>query len=170
MKKSELKKLIKEVKEEILTEEYDTSNINRNHLKSFLNILDSSGIAYSIDGQNETISFDDTELDRKTQLIMKKIGIKENRKYMKKSELKKIIKEVIQEQQVHEYSLTVDTPNHKLLALIKKDKNLILSKNPATSDGYLVRQKNPLIGPLKGMELKVLDLQGDDKIKLARLK
>lgn len=59
-------------------EGYDVSGISRQDLKTILSFLDLNDIDYSFDGNKEILDFDMTELDKKGQDMMKKLGIKES--------------------------------------------------------------------------------------------
>ena len=64
--------------ESVGTEGYDVSGISREDLKHTLNYLDMEDISYDFDGKAEILDFDMTELDRKGQAELKKLGIKES--------------------------------------------------------------------------------------------
>lgn len=53
--------------------EFDTSSVRRSDLQEFLNHLDGLDISYDLRG--DTLSFDETELDRNGQQEMTSIGI-----------------------------------------------------------------------------------------------
>lgn len=61
-----------------VTEEYDVSGISRKDLKDILNYLYTKDISYSFDGPTEILDFDMTELDKKGQAELKKLGINES--------------------------------------------------------------------------------------------
>ena len=64
--------------ESAVTEEYDVSGISREDLKHALNYLDMKDISYDFDGKAEILDFDMTELDKKGQAELKKLGINES--------------------------------------------------------------------------------------------
>jgi hypothetical protein len=66
--------------ESSLNEEYDVSGVSRADLNSILNYLDANDVSYSFDGREEILDFDITELDKKGQAILKKLGISESLK------------------------------------------------------------------------------------------
>jgi hypothetical protein len=66
------------IRESQSLEGYDVSGISRQDLKTVLNFLDLNDIDYSFDGNKEILDFDMTELDKKGQDMMKKLGIKES--------------------------------------------------------------------------------------------
>lgn len=64
--------------ESIMNEEYDVSGISREDLKSILNYLDANDVSYDFNGREEILDFDITELDKKDQDQLKKLGISES--------------------------------------------------------------------------------------------
>jgi hypothetical protein len=66
------------IKDIVVTEEYDVSGISREDLKHALNYLDMKDISYDFDGKAEILDFDMTELDKKGQAELKKLGINES--------------------------------------------------------------------------------------------
>lgn len=68
----------KGLSESVVTEEYDVSGISRKDLKDILNYLDIKDISYDFDGKAEILDFDMTELDKKGQAELKKLGINES--------------------------------------------------------------------------------------------
>ena len=74
MKKSELRKIIKEEIQKLLeSDSFDTSNVIKINLKRFLSELDSLDISYTQEG-NE-LFIDETELSQSMQIRMQKIGM-----------------------------------------------------------------------------------------------
>jgi hypothetical protein len=66
--------------ESSLNEEYDVSGVSRADLKSILNYLDANDVSYDFNGREEILDFDITELDKKGQAELKKLGISESLK------------------------------------------------------------------------------------------
>lgn len=71
-------KNMKKMFELVINEEHDVSGISREDLKSILNYLDTNDISYDFDGREEILDFDITELDKKGQAELKKLGISES--------------------------------------------------------------------------------------------
>lgn len=59
-------------------ESFDVSGISRQDLREILNLLDSNDISYDFDGREEILDFDLTELGKKDQDLLKKLGITES--------------------------------------------------------------------------------------------
>lgn len=66
------------IKESRINEEYDVSGISRADLNSILNYLDANDVSYDFNGREEMLDFDMTELDKKGQAELKKLGISES--------------------------------------------------------------------------------------------
>lgn len=75
--KSYRQRMLKLFKES-LNEEYDVSGVSRADLKSILNYLEANDVSYDFNGREEMLDFDITELDKKGQAELKKLGISES--------------------------------------------------------------------------------------------
>lgn len=65
------------MKDLIRESEYSTKQVNRQKLQMFLQYLDNNNVDYSFDGSKDELMFDETELSKKGQELIKKIGLKE---------------------------------------------------------------------------------------------
>lgn len=65
------------MKDLIRESEYSTKQVNRQKLQMFLQYLDNNNVDYSFDGNKDELMFDETELNKKGQELIKKIGLKE---------------------------------------------------------------------------------------------
>ena len=61
-----------------VNEEYDVSGVSRADLKDAIDYLKSHDISHDYDGREDTLYFDMTELDKKGQELLKKLGINES--------------------------------------------------------------------------------------------
>ena len=61
-----------------VNEEYDVSGVSRADLKDAIDYLKSHDISHDYDGREDTLYFDMTELDKKGQELLKKLGIHES--------------------------------------------------------------------------------------------
>lgn len=61
-----------------VNEEYDVSGVSRADLKDAIDYLKSHDISHDYDGREDTLYFDMTELDKKGQELLKKLGIYES--------------------------------------------------------------------------------------------
>jgi hypothetical protein len=80
--------------ESTITEEYDVSGLSREELKDAIDYLKAHDISHDYDGREDILYFDMTELDKKGQEQMKKLGLSEsvvNETGFKKSDIKKTI-------------------------------------------------------------------------------
>jgi hypothetical protein len=95
-----------------LVDEYDVSGCNRQELKRFLAKLDSEGISYNLQGSDEILSFDQTEMSVTLSKEFAKLGAKE-------------INESVYESFVEERLITeaADKDWGRMLDLVIADKN-----------------------------------------------
>jgi hypothetical protein len=66
------------VKESLVNEEYDVSGLSRSELKDAIDYLKAHDISHDYDGREDILYFDMTELDKKGQEQMKKLGLSES--------------------------------------------------------------------------------------------
>jgi hypothetical protein len=66
------------IKESTITEEYDVSGLSRSELKDAIDYLEAHDISHDYDGREDILYFDMTELDKKGQEQMKKLGLSES--------------------------------------------------------------------------------------------
>lgn len=64
--------------ESTITEEYDVSGLSREELKDAIDYLKAHNISHDYDGREDILYFDMTELDKKGQEQMKKLGLSES--------------------------------------------------------------------------------------------
>jgi hypothetical protein len=64
--------------ESTITEEYDVSGLSREELKDAIDYLKAHDISHDYDGREDILYFDMTELDKKGQEQMKKLGLSES--------------------------------------------------------------------------------------------
>jgi len=64
--------------ESTITEEYDVSGLSRSELKDAIDYLEAHNISHDYDGREDILYFDMTELDKKGQEQMKKLGLSES--------------------------------------------------------------------------------------------
>lgn len=64
---------------ETTNESFDVSGISRQDLREILNLLDANDISYDFDGREEILDFDLTELGKKDQDQLKKLGLTESK-------------------------------------------------------------------------------------------
>ena len=64
--------------ESTITEEYDVSGLSRSELKNAIDYLEAHDISHDYDGREDILYFDMTELDKKGQEQMKKLGLSES--------------------------------------------------------------------------------------------
>lgn len=111
---------------ESLNESFDVSGISRQDLRQVLNLLDTNDISYDFDGREEILDFDLTELGKKDQDQLKKLGITESA--------------------INEEKYTVIDPNGNQMGASDKMQAIsIAKKNGGETAGYfVVSNKNAL--------------------------
>ena len=122
-----------------VNEEYDVSGVSRADLKDAIDYLKSHDISHDYDGREDTLYFDMTELDKKGQELLKKLGINES---------------VVNEENINIKNIS-DIDHTRLIKWIgqnlKSDVDVVKSKDGFTIDASKIpnRDKNDLIKYLK---------------------